>query len=90
MGWLQKWDERNQGTANWLADHPAAGQEALPYAKSSSARTTLLVLIGLTMVAWLVFGPFALIPGFIVVAVASRRLEHHPGKDRYKRHGKPD
>lgn len=50
MGWLQKWDERNQGTANWLADHPEAGEKALPYANKTEQATLIDIEVELDQI----------------------------------------
>jgi len=85
MGWLQRWDERNQSTSDWLRDRPEAGAQSLPYAKSQGARIVLGAVIGATVVGWLLFDWWVLPVGAVVLIIASRYLEHRPGPDRYGR-----
>jgi len=85
VGWLTRWDERNPGTSNWLMDHPKAGTEVRPFARSPKARLVLALLIGAAIVLGFLFGLVAWIVVLPLVAIASWRLEVHPGRDRYKR-----
>ena len=54
--WLTRWDDRNQGTSNWLMDHPEAGTEVLPFARSPKIRLVLSLLIGAAIVLGFSFG----------------------------------
>ena len=91
LGWLQRWDERNQSVSDWLMDHPDAGTQSFPYARSRRARRLLLGFCVATIAAALVFGYVTLLMTVPIAVVASRRLEFHPGREGYRRRvGKSD
>ncbi len=93
--WLRRWDERNQAVSDWLIDHPDAGTKGLPYAKSDRARRVLWAVIAVTLLGGWVLGSIlgssavviTWVVGVVLVGVLSQRLEHHPGRDRYRRLG---
>ena len=57
----------------------------MPYAKSKRARRALIALAVAQVVGLFLFGLLSLVVFVPLMVVASRRLEHHPGRDRYRR-----
>ena len=94
MGWLERWDKRNQSVANYLMDHPEAGTQFDPFAKSPRSRRILLwamiAILVVTYLAWTfggaLIGVVVFIIGLVAMKVLSRRHEVHPGRDGYERH----
>jgi hypothetical protein len=89
MGWfndrLSNLDRRNQAVADFLLDHPEAGTQIDPYAKSPQARRIVAVsAVGIVLImlffGWIV-GTIVLVP----LTVALWRLDHHPWLHGYQR-----
>jgi hypothetical protein len=85
VGLLRRWDERNQGTANYLMDHPDAGTTSFPFAKSRNARVLLGIVVVACFVCGMVFGLAGLAVALPIAGVICWRLKVHPGRDRYRR-----
>lgn len=78
MGWLERLDKRNQAVADYLLEHPEAGTQVDPYAKSPQARRRLAAVCAAVFVAWLLLGWIA---GIVVLVAAAPLMwfqEHHP------------
>jgi hypothetical protein len=89
MGWfndrLSNLDRRNQAVADFLLDHPEAGTQIDPYAKSPKARRIVAgSAVGIALIVlffgWIV-GAIVLVP----LTVIMWRLDHHPWLHGYQR-----
>jgi hypothetical protein len=82
-------DKRNQSVANYLMDHPEAGTQIDPYAKSQRNRRVLAIGLAVVVVGTLIFGSLALMLGVGILSAVAWKLDVHPWLHGYERRRTP-